>query len=30
MKRDEWFFAISLASLAVLAFTLPVARLRLY
>jgi hypothetical protein len=30
MKRDEWFFAISLSSLAVLAFTLPIAMLRIY
>jgi hypothetical protein len=30
MERDEWFFTISLASLAVLAFALPVAMLRIY
>jgi hypothetical protein len=30
MKRDEWFFAISLGSLTVLAFTLPIAILMSY
>jgi hypothetical protein len=30
MKRDEWIFTVSLASLAALAFALPIAMLRMY